>query len=316
MWPLPMALERIRTSVVSVFGACAFKVLPGVVSLLGNSIGRTPRFRLPHLPTGATFRWRLTLLDMRELSDDTLFGHHLVTDLARRVAPIGEVRRVLDLSQIKNVYPVVEIPRWLVSRFFYDTLGQVILCLLVPFFAAYVLYRCFAYYLVVTRDPSVPFSQSYLHYLQLPRVHELFLDVYLFTLIGLAVLALFFLAVRRGARRAATLAAREEASGRRLAEAYRTEIEGVVRAEKSPPMEPEHGALNLDVLVTGHTHLPRLSETRRGDGGRCVIANSGCRLRQLSPLAASFGGPPVFVSHFVLTHVRVFARDGGLQVEL
>lgn len=167
---------------------------------------------------------------------DTPLGHHLVSDLARRVAPIGEIRRGLDLSQIKNVYPVVEIPRWLVSRFFYDTLGKVVLYLLLPLVVAYALYRGLAYYLVVSRDLSVPFSQSYL---QLPRVHELFLDVYLFALVAFVFLALFFLAVRRQARRTAALAAREGASGRALADEYRTRLEAVARGEKPPPMGPE-----------------------------------------------------------------------------
>ena len=47
-----------------------------------------------------------------------------------------------------------------------------------------------------------------------------------------------------------------------------------------------------------------------------VLVNSGCFLRQLQPITPRLKGPPIFVSKFVLTHVRVFAREGQLRVEL
>ena len=60
-----------------------------------------------------------------------------------------------------------------------------------------------------------------------------------------------------------------------------------------------------------------LDEVEKGDGGRAIMANSGCWLRQLQPVTPRFKGPPVFVSKFVLTHVRVFTQQGGaLCVEL
>ena len=43
---------------------------------------------------------------------------------------------------------------------------------------------------------------------------------------------------------------------------------------------------------------------------------SGCFLRQLQPVSPHLKGPPVFVSKFVLTHVRVFAQGEDLRVEL
>jgi hypothetical protein len=39
-------------------------------------------------------------------------------------------------------------------------------------------------------------------------------------------------------------------------------------------------------------------------------------LRQLQPVPPRLKGPPVFVSKFVLTYVRVFAEDAQLRVEL
>jgi hypothetical protein len=81
-------------------------------------------------------------------------------------------------------------------------------------------------------------------------------------------------------------------------------------------MDPSFDPTTADVFVSGHTHLPSLAETERPDGSKAVLVNSGCFLRQLQPIAPRLKGPPIFVSRFVLTHVRVFAREGQLRVEL
>jgi hypothetical protein len=80
----------------------------------------------------------------------------------------------------------------------------------------------------------------------------------------------------------------------------------------SPSLDPS----TVDVFVSGHTHLPSLEEVERPDGRPRVAVNSGCYLRQLHPVGPRVKGPPVFVSRFVLTHVRVHAEDGALRVEL
>ena len=56
---------------------------------------------------------------------DTPLGHHVVMDFTRRVAPFGEVSRGLDLAEIKMVYPLVAIPGWVASRYFYSFAGKV-----------------------------------------------------------------------------------------------------------------------------------------------------------------------------------------------
>ena len=83
-----------------------------------------------------------------------------------------------------------------------------------------------------------------------------------------------------------------------------------------PPMNPEIDPTEIDVFVSGHTHLPSLTEVERSDGRRSVMINSGCFLRQLQPVTPHLNGPPVFVSKFVLTHVRVCVHDAQLHVEL
>jgi len=71
----------------------------------------------------------------------------------------------------------------------------------------------------------------------------------------------------------------------------------------------------IAVFVSGHTHAPSLSRLSR-ETDDAVIVNSGCWLRQLRPVPAHFGGPPVFVSDFVQTHVRVSHDESGILVEL
>ncbi len=128
---------------------------------------------------------------------DTPLGHHVVTDFTRRVAPLGEVSRGLDLSEIKNVYPLVEIPRWVASRYFYDAVGLVAAYLLLPLLVFYAVYRAIAYLLAYLAGQPVGFFQSYQ---ELLRVHEFFLDIGLFGLVTLLIFAIFFLAVRRVVR--------------------------------------------------------------------------------------------------------------------
>ena len=81
-------------------------------------------------------------------------------------------------------------------------------------------------------------------------------------------------------------------------------------------MNPDVDPTTVDVFVSGHTHLPSFSELERPDGRRVVAVNSGCWLRQLQPVAPHLKGPPVFISKFVLTYVRIFAHAGRLRVEL
>ncbi len=244
---------------------------------------------------------------------DTPLGHHVVTDFTRRVAPFGEVSRGLDLSEIKNVYPLVEIPRWVASRYFYDAVGMVAAYLLLPLLVIYAVYRGIAYLLAVTGGEPVRFFQSYE---QLPRVHELFLDIGLVGLLILFIFAIFFLAVRREVRHVSSAVSLKQKPRYSPAASSQEKIRSVLRGETTPPMlyygEPEE----IDVFVSGHTHLPSLDEVEKPDGGRGVMVNSGCWLRQLQPVSPHLKGPPVFVSKFVLTHVRVYLQGSSLRVEL
>ena len=249
---------------------------------------------------------------------DTPLGHHVVTDFTRRVAPYGEISPGLDLSEIKMVYPLTAIPGWVASRYFYDAVGLVAGYLLFPLLVVYAVYRVAAF-LIARSDGSVSndLPQTILgSYQELPLIHQLFLDVASLGLLTVAIFAIFFLVVRREVRRATRAVSLRQKTGYSPAAASLEKVRKIVLGEEPPPMGQPEMAGEMDVFVSGHTHLPSLDEVQKPDGNKAVMVNSGCWLRQLQPGPARFKGPPIFLSRFVLTHVRVFVRDGALRVEL
>ncbi len=213
---------------------------------------------------------------------DTLLGHHVVMDFTRRIAPFGEVARGLDLSEIKNVYPLVAIPKWIASRYFYNALGIVAAYLLVPLLVAYAVYRIAAYVVAMAGNVPIRFLGSYR---ELPRLHEMFLDIGIFALLTLLIFAIFFIVVRRAVRRALAAADPVRSPRYSLAEASENKVREILRGEAQPPMGPSVPAEDIDVFVSGHTHLPSLVELERPEGERQVMVNSGCWLRQLRPVS-------------------------------
>jgi UDP-2,3-diacylglucosamine pyrophosphatase LpxH len=243
---------------------------------------------------------------------DTPLGHHVVMDFTRRVAPFGKISGGLDLAEIKMVYPLVAIPRWIAGRYFYDLLGKVVSYLLLPLLVAYLVYRVAAYFVAVGSGSGGFFGAAR----TLPRVHELFLDIFLFGLVILAIFGVFFLVIRRMVRKTAESISPGGRPRYSPAEASQEKVRAILTGEARPPMDADLDPTTVDVFVSGHTHLPSLAEVQRPDGSRAVMVNSGCFLRQLQPVSPHLKGPPVFVSKFVLTHVRVFVQDGRLHAEL
>lgn len=244
---------------------------------------------------------------------DTPLGHHVVTDFTRRISPYGKVSSNLDLSEIKMVYPLVAIPGWVVSRYFYDFAGKVISYLLLPLIAAYVIYRVVAYFLALGYgNPAGLFGASQ----ELPAVHRLFLDIVIFGLLATLIFTIFFFVIRYTVHRtlnAVGSGGRPRASPAQISQ---EKIEATLNGENPAPMNNSLDPTTIDVFVSGHTHLPSLIEVERPNNQRAIMVNSGCWLRQLQPVSPHLKGPPVFLSKFVLTHVRVYAQDGALRVEL
>jgi UDP-2,3-diacylglucosamine pyrophosphatase LpxH len=245
---------------------------------------------------------------------DTPLGHHVVMDGTRRIAPYGEISPGLDLSEIKMVYPLVAIPAWIVSRYFYHWAGKVARYLLVPLLVAYTVYKVVAY--VISRATDGKASLLFGSYRELPQIHQVFLDTALFLLLLLGIFAVFFLVARHAVHKTLKAVSPGGTPHYSPAEASQERIKAVLAGEAKPPMDPAFDPTTADVFVSGHTHLPSLAETERPEGSKAVLVNSGCFLRQLQPIAPRLKGPPIFVSKFVLTHVRVFAREGLLRVEL
>ena len=98
----------------------------------------------------------------------------------------------MDLSEIKNVYPLVAIPRWIASRYFYNFLGTVAAYLLLPLLVVYAVYRIASFFLAVFRNDPLGFWGSYQ---ELFWVHRVFIDIGFYGLLTLLIFAIFFLVV-------------------------------------------------------------------------------------------------------------------------
>ena len=247
---------------------------------------------------------------------DTPFGDHIVTDVVRRVARAGRIGRDLDLRDIGRVFPLVTIPEWIAGRVFYDLLGRVATRLLLPLLVGYLAYRLVAYLLAVA--PAGPSSLDlWDSYRTLPGLQVLFGEIAWDALLLVSVFVLFFLAIRRPASRIISSLAPRAPGGRpdpSGTDSSVEEIRELLKADARPPMSRDVRGREIDVFVSGHTHAPSLSRPARE--GEAMIVNSGCWLRQLRPVPAYFGGPPVFVSRFVQTHVRIYLRESVVHVEL
>lgn len=93
-------------------------------------------------------------------------------------------------------------------------------------------------------------------------------------------------------------------------------IRQLLEEGRPPPQAGDLSSSELAVFVSGHTHAPAMSELMRADGSRTLIVNTGCWLRQLQPVSAWLGCPPVFVPASVHSHVRVRWTPEGMSVEL
>lgn len=247
---------------------------------------------------------------------DTPLGHHLVTDFTRRISPVGRLTGGLDLSDLKRVYPLVEIPRWIASRLFYDLMGRALRYLLLPLLVAYAAYRGLAYYLALQSGSSATLWQSYR---SLPQVHEVFLDISFFAMLAVIVFGVFFIAVRRTAHRAISAFSKlDEVTSRdgTRESGILGEVEEGVLLARRPPMAAAGLPWPPDAFVFGHTHAPSLRELGLPDGRRPAVVNCGCWLRQLSPVPARLHGPAVFASRFICTHARAYLDGGRLRIEL
>jgi UDP-2,3-diacylglucosamine pyrophosphatase LpxH len=247
---------------------------------------------------------------------DTPLGDHIVTDVTRRIAPVGRISRNIDLGDISRVYPLTTVPDWIAGRIFYDLLERMAVWLILPLVIGYSAYRLVAYGLASTGDePTTLWESSGM----LSGVQRLFTEIAWDSLLLVTVLVLFFVASRRAAvQTVSTLTSRipgDPADALGLGSPVE-HIRRMLASDTPPPMHRGMAGRGIGVFVSGHTHAPALTRVGRDAAEDAVMVNTGCWLRQMWPVRAHFGGPPVFVSRFVQTHVRVFLRQGTVHVEL
>jgi UDP-2,3-diacylglucosamine pyrophosphatase LpxH len=219
---------------------------------------------------------------------DTPLGEHIVTDVLPHL-PTGWETEGGNLRAIDRVFPLSIIPGWLAGRLFYQVATQTVRWLLLP------LVILLAAHAVLEHGGSVG-----------ALLVELAYDIGILLLVFGVFL---FVAARATNRviRASTTRLRGDAEH----ELIRSRLE----TGEPPPLS---GSLTsgIAVFVSGHTHAPSLTHFDGPTGNRGALVNSGCWLRQLQPVPGRIGAPPVFVSRFVQTHVRVYRDEGAIQVEL
>jgi hypothetical protein len=239
---------------------------------------------------------------------DTPVDAHVVAELVRPIGSGARIGRGLDLREVSYVFPLAAHPgpaEWVAGRIFYRFFDQVLrwlLVLLAILVAAYAAYGALA--VLRGRSSGAP-----------PAPRSVLLEVgYDLVVLVFALVVVFLISRRTAGHAVAILASRfpGPAFGRRWEEVA---IRELLQDDRPPPMAGVSSSLEIAVFVSGHTHAPAISELVRADGRTTVIANTGCWLRELQPVDAWLGGPPVFVPAFVHTHVRVQPGQDGLTVE-
>ena len=237
---------------------------------------------------------------------DTPLGDHVVTDITPRLASTEAVGG-LHLRDVDRIFPLTTIPDWASGRLFYEIAVQTVRWLLVPLLIAYVAYEVIAWALGAEGALDLPgFGVRRILWF------EVGVDVAFLILIS----GLFLVAVRRTVTGAGPLVHMHLAgSDRETVDATVKEIRDRLERGDPPPLGRDLRG-DICVFVSGHTHAPSLTEFNSGSGPSGAVINSGCWLRQLQPIAAHLGAPPVYVGRFVQTHVRLSRSSEGIEVEL
>jgi hypothetical protein len=242
---------------------------------------------------------------------DTPVDAHVHAEMIRPIEAGAAAIGGVDLREVRYVFPLAAHPgpaEWIAGRIFYRFFDQFLrwlLAILALLVVAYVAYGGLA--AVLGRAGGGL------------RVLGSVLGEVTYGLVVLvfAVVVAFLVGRRTTEHALATLGSRfpSQASGRSWDEQA---IRRLLEEGRPPPMAGDPPGPAPAVFVSGHTHAPLLSELDAADGRRTVLANTGCWLRQLQPVPAWLGGPPVFVPAFVHSHshVRVRAGQDGLTVEL
>jgi Calcineurin-like phosphoesterase len=240
---------------------------------------------------------------------DTPVSAHVLAEMIRPIGSGTVAISGVDLREVRYVFPLAAHPgpaEWIAGRIFYRFFDQLLRWLLAVMALLVVASAGYGGLAVVLGRPGGGFRV----------VGSVLGEVAYASVVLVFALVVVFLVGRRTTEHAvATLASRfpGPASGRSWDEQA---IRRLLEEGRPPPMAGDPSGPAPAVFVSGHTHAPALSELVVADRGRMVLANTGCWLRQLQPVPAWLGGPPVFVPAYVNTHVRVRSSPGGVTVEL
>jgi len=222
---------------------------------------------------------------------DVPIGDHIVTEFVNKLEVASGRYPELALDEVDNVRPALLVPWWLVSNFFYKFMGRALRDFALP-----LVLLTIALNLVVGLLVGDLGRIAYLGNRAVRWVSS-------FVLTNLALLAVLSTFLGRSFRRAAAaygLPSPDEASEE--AESRQGELPELL--EQRDP--------DATVLITGHTHEPRVV---RLPGGR-VAVDGGCWVRGLVPVRAWLSLPPVFVPTYPVNWVDVQATGDGVVVTL
>ncbi|MFC6716502.1 metallophosphoesterase [Natrialbaceae archaeon GCM10025810] len=211
------------------------------------------------------------------------------------------------LRDIQSVAPMEEIPRWLLSNYFYREMSPILRAIVVPlllFFNLTLLYLFGTALEVLGILPPRLFTDN-------PVIHALGVAAFVLELIvaiNVVIVAVLLLL-------ALPLWLFRRDLGRTL-ERFGVVLSGVRVGQGDEPFLRAARAVfeandDVAVFVYGHTH--RASVTRWG--GR-VVVNTGTWLKKLRHVEARFSRlPGVYHPSFRLNHVRIFAEGDRVVVE-
>src|SRR5215203_1567931 len=112
----------------------------------------------------------------------------------------ASIASAVTFSELAIVYPLVAVPRWVASRYFYDFLGKALAYLLLPLLGINAVFRMISY--LRARNRRVPSRGVAGDLRGLPGGRTPLIAFALFSLTNLALFAIFFLVVRRAVRKA------------------------------------------------------------------------------------------------------------------
>lgn len=118
---------------------------------------------------------------------------------------------------------------------------------------------------------------------ELPAAHLLFTEIGAFGLTALLIFAVFFLITRRAVCRVFSAVTSNEGPHHSRAELARSKVRAVAMGASPPPMAPVAHPLDIDVFISGHTHLPRWRRSRRRMAGARWWSTRGAGCGNYSP---------------------------------